>query len=151
MRIAAVGDLHCTRESTGALRPLFERASAEAEVIVLCGDLTDRGLPEEADVLASETAAATVPVVAVLGNHDHESGMPDEVSDRLTRAGVGMLERDSVQVEDVGFAGTKGFAGGFGTHAVGAWGEEPIKAFVQAAIGEELALETGLARLRTST
>ena len=149
MRIAAVGDLHCTRDSAGALRPLFAAASETAEVIALCGDLTDHGLPEEADVLAAELAGATVPVVAVLGNHDHESGDPAAVMDRLLHAGVAMLERDSTEIGDVGFAGTKGFAGGFGTHALGAWGEAPIKAFVQAAIDEELALEAGLARLRT--
>jgi Icc-related predicted phosphoesterase len=149
MRIAAVGDLHCTRDSAGALRPLFTEASEAAEAIALCGDLTDHGLPEEADVLAGELSGATVPVVAVLGNHDHEAGDPEAVAERLAHAGATMLERDSIEIGEVGFAGTKGFAGGFGTHALGAWGEAPIKAFVQAAIEEELALETALARLRT--
>jgi Icc-related predicted phosphoesterase len=149
MRIAAVGDLHCTRDAAGTLRPLFTEASLAAEAIALCGDLTDHGLPEEADVLAAELSGASVPVVAVLGNHDHEAGDPEAVADRLAHAGATMLERDGIEVGDVGFAGTKGFAGGFGTHALGAWGEAPIKAFVQAAIDEELALEAGLARLRT--
>lgn len=149
MRIAAVGDLHCTRDSAGALRPLFAEASEAAEVIALCGDLTDHGLPEEADVLATELSGASVPVVGVLGNHDHESGESQAVADRLAHAGMTMLERDSIEIDEVGFAGTKGFAGGFGTYALGAWGEAPIKAFVQAAIEEELALEAGLARLRT--
>jgi Icc-related predicted phosphoesterase len=149
MRIAAVGDLHCTRDSAGSLRPLFAEASAAADVIALCGDLTDHGLPEEADVLATELSGASVPVVGVLGNHDHEAGEAAAVSDRLAHAGMAVLERDSVEIGDVGFAGTKGFAGGFGRHALGAWGEAPIKAFVQAAIEEELALEAGLARLRT--
>jgi Icc-related predicted phosphoesterase len=149
MRIAAVGDLHCTRDSAGSLSPLFAAASAAADVIALCGDLTDHGLPEEADVLASELSGASVPIVAVLGNHDHEAGEAVAVTDRLAHAGASMLERDSVEIGDVGFAGTKGFAGGFGTHALGAWGEAPMKAFVQAAIDEELALEAGLARLRT--
>jgi Icc-related predicted phosphoesterase len=149
MRIAAAGDLHCTRDSAGSLRPLFAVASEAAEAIALCGDLTDHGLAEEADVLAAELSGASVPVVAVLGNHDHEAGDPEGVADRLAHAGVSMLERDSVEIGEVGFAGTKGFAGGFGTHALGAWGEAPIKAFVQAAITEELALEAGLARLRT--
>lgn len=149
MRIAAVGDIHCTRESQGTLRGLFSDASNAADVIVLCGDLTDRGLPEEADILATEIGGARVPVLGVLGNHDHEAGDADGVADRLAAAGVKMLERDSVEIDGVGFAGTKGFAGGFGTHSLGAWGEQPIKAFVQAAIDEELALESGLARLRT--
>jgi Icc-related predicted phosphoesterase len=149
MRIAAVGDLHCTRDSAGELRQLFAAASEAADTIALCGDLTDHGLAEEADVLAGELSGASVQVVGVLGNHDHESGDPEAVTDRLVHAGVSMLERDSVEIGEVGFAGTKGFAGGFGTHALGAWGEAPIKAFVQAAIDEELALEAGLARLRT--
>lgn len=149
MRLAAVGDLHCTRDSSGALRSLFAEASQAADAIALCGDLTDHGLPEEADVLATELSGASVPVVGVLGNHDHEAGDPVGVADRLAHAGVTMLERDSIEIDEVGFAGTKGFAGGFGVHALGAWGEAPIKDFVQAAITEELALEAGLARLRT--
>lgn len=149
MRIAAVGDLHCTRDSAGSLRPLFADASDAADVIALCGDLTDHGHSDEADVLAAELSGASVPVVAVLGNHDHETGEAQAVADRLIHAGATMLERDSVEIDEVGFAGTKGFAGGFGMHALGAWGESPIKAFVQAAIDEELALEAGLARLRT--
>jgi Icc-related predicted phosphoesterase len=149
MRIAAVGDLHCTRDSAGTLRPLFAEASAAADVLALCGDLTDHGLADEADVLATELSGASVPIVGVLGNHDHEAGEPEAVVDRLTHAGMSVLERDSVEIGEVGFAGTKGFPGGFGMHALGAWGEAPIKAFVQAAITEELALEAGLARLRT--
>jgi Icc-related predicted phosphoesterase len=149
MRIAAVGDLHCTRDSAGSLRPLFAEASAGADVLALCGDLTDHGLAEEADVLATELSGASVPIVGVLGNHDHEAGEPEAVVDRLAHAGMSVLERDSVEIGEVGFAGTKGFPGGFGMHALGAWGEAPIKAFVQAAIAEELALEAGLARLRT--
>ena len=150
MRIAAVGDLHCTRDGHGQLRGLFVEASAAADVLVLCGDLTDYGLVDEATVLADElTAGATVPIVAVLGNHDHESGHAEEVSARLTAAGVKVLDGESVEIGDVGFVGAKGFAGGFGTHALGAWGEPAIKAFVQAAIDEGLKLEAGLARLRT--
>jgi Icc-related predicted phosphoesterase len=150
MRIAAVGDIHCTRQAHGTLRGLFAEASSAADVIVLCGDLTDYGLPEEADVLADElSAGAAVPVVAVLGNHDHESDQPDAVRSRLMAAGVQMLDGEGVEIDDVGFAGTKGFAGGFGTHGLGAWGESAIKAFVQAAIDEGLKLEASLGRLRT--
>jgi Icc-related predicted phosphoesterase len=151
MRIAAVGDLHCSRQSHGTLRGLFAEASAAADVVVLCGDLTDYGLPEEADVLADElTAGAAVPVVAVLGNHDHESDQPDAVRERLEAAGATVLDGEGVEIDGVGFAGTKGFAGGFGIHGLGAWGEASIKAFVQAGIDEELKLEAGLGRLRTA-
>ena len=150
MRIAAVGDLHCTKDGQGSLRGLFAEASATAEVIVLCGDLTDYGLPEEADVLAGEiSAVASVPVVAVLGNHDHESGHAADVVERLAAVGVHVLDGEGLEIGDVGFAGTKGFGGGFGTHSLGAWGEPAIKAFVQEGIDEELKLESGLARLRT--
>ena len=76
----AVGDLHCSRSSEGAFRPLFEQASADADVLLLCGDLTDYGLPEEARLLARDVAAAArIPVVAVLGNHDFKAGRPDKV------------------------------------------------------------------------
>ena len=148
-RIAAVGDLHCTVDAKGRLRELFTRASQEADVIALCGDLTDYGLPEEAHVLAGELVGARVPVVGVLGNHDHESGKQVEVAQILTEAGMKVLDGDAVQLAGIGFAGTKGFAGGFDLHSLGAWGEAATKAFVQAAIDEAMKLEAGLARLRT--
>jgi Icc-related predicted phosphoesterase len=149
MRIAAVGDIHCTRESRGTLRELFAAASAAADAVVLAGDLTDFGLAEEAQVLAGEIAAASVPVIAVLGNHDYESGTPQAVSQILADNGVHMLDGDAVEINGVGFAGAKGFAGGFGRAALGAWGEPTIKAFVEAAMDEAVKLETALARLRT--
>jgi Icc-related predicted phosphoesterase len=148
-RVAAVGDLHCTVDSKGRLHELFTRASQEADVIALCGDLTDYGLPEEAHVLAGELAGARVPVVGVLGNHDHESGRQIEVAQILTEAGMKVLDGDAVQLAGIGFAGTKGFSGGFDKHSLGAWGEAATKAFVQAAIDEAMKLEAGLARLRT--
>ena len=151
VRLAAAGDLHCTTESRGQLQDLFAQASREADLIALCGDLTDYGLPAEAEVLAGELAAAQVPVVAVLGNHDHESGSAEEIADLLRGAGVKVLDGDAVELAGIGFAGTKGFAGGFGHHALGAWGEPAIKSFVQVAIDEALKLETAVARLRTPT
>jgi Icc-related predicted phosphoesterase len=151
MRIAAVGDVHCTRDSRGQLHDLFAAAGASADVLVLCGDLTDYGLPTEAEVLVGELGGANVPIVGVLGNHDHEAGHADEVAQILTDGGVKVLDGDAVEIDGVGFAGTKGFAGGFGRHALGAWGEPAIKAFVQASIDEALKLETGLARLRTAS
>jgi Icc-related predicted phosphoesterase len=151
VRLAAAGDLHCTTESRGQLQEMFAQASSEADLIALCGDLTDYGLVVEAEVLAGELAAATVPVLAVLGNHDHESGSADQVADLLRGAGVKVLDGDAVELAGIGFAGTKGFAGGFGPHALGAWGEPAIKAFVQVAIDEALKLETAVARLRTAT
>jgi Icc-related predicted phosphoesterase len=149
VRLAAVGDIHCTRESRGALAELFAAAAREADILLLAGDLTDYGLAEEARVLAGELAGAHIPIVAVLGNHDFESGHEHEVAAILGKAGVKVLDGDAVELMGVGFAGAKGFAGGFGAHALGSWGEPAIKAFVQAALDEALKLETALARIRT--
>ena len=149
LRVAAVGDLHCTTESRGQLQDLFAQASRAAEAIALCGDLTDYGIPLEAEVLAGELAAATVPVVAVLGNHDYESGKEREVAKILCDAGVHVLDGESCEVLGIGFAGIKGFAGGFGRRALGPWGEGLIKQFVREALDEALKLETALGQLRT--
>jgi Icc-related predicted phosphoesterase len=150
VRLAAVGDIHCTRESRGALAELFAAAAREADILLLAGDLTDYGLADEARVLAGELAGAHIPIVAVLGNHDFESGREHEVAAILTKAGVKVLDGDAVELLGIGFAGAKGFAGGFGAHALGSWGEPAIKAFVQAALDEALKLETALARIRTT-
>jgi Icc-related predicted phosphoesterase len=101
-------------------------------------------------VLARDlTAAMKVPVIAVLGNHDYEGGKPQEIREILAGAGVTVLDGEATEVHGVGFAGVKGFAGGFGRGALGPWGEHAIKAFVQEAVDEALKLEAALARLRT--
>lgn len=149
VRFAAVGDLHCKKDSAGTLRGLFSQAAEMADALLLCGDLTDYGLPEEAHVLAEELAAAKVPIVAVLGNHDFESSQPDAVRKILTEAGVTVLDGEACEVHGVGIAGAKGFCGGYGRHALGPWGEGVIKSFVNEALQEALKLETALAKLRT--
>ena len=149
VRFAAVGDLHVTRESAGSLRTLFAQVSAAADVLLLCGDLTDYGTAEEAHVLAEELAAVAVPIVGVLGNHDYESGTPEAVCETLTKAGVRMLDGEAIELHGVGIAGAKGFAGGFGRGSLGAWGERAIKLFVQEALEESMKLESALAKLRT--
>ena len=150
VRIAAVADIHCTRNSQGAFGALFKQASEQADILVLAGDLTDYGAPEEAHILAKEIAShLRIPVVAVLGNHDFEGGAQEEITAILRDAGVYMLDGDSCELLGIGFAGVKGFAGGFGRHALGSWGEAVIKQFVQEAVNEALKLETALARLRT--
>ena len=149
VRIAAVGDLHCTRASTGAFQTLFARVAESADVFVMCGDLTDRGQAEEARVLAKELQALKIPKIAVLGNHDFESDAAAEVTEILSEAGVSILDGTALEVAGVGIAGAKGFAGGFGERALQAWGEEPIKTFVRTAVEETLKLESALARLRT--
>src|SRR6478735_2045598 len=150
VRVAAVGDLHCTKNSQGTLQNLFAKASDSAEVLLLAGDLTDYGTVDEARVLARELMPLRIPTAAVLGNHDVESGKDVEVCQILSDAGVVMLDGDAVELAGVGIAGVKGFGGGFGARALGAWGEPIIKQFVHEAVNEALKLETALARLRTA-
>ena len=149
VRFAAVGDLHVTKDSAGSLRSFFAQAGEAADALLLCGDLTDYGTAEEAHVLADELSVVKVPVIAVLGNHDFESGIPETVIEILTKAGVRVLDGEACEIEGVGIAGVKGFAGGFGRGSLGAWGEPAIKQFVQEALQEALKLESALAKLRT--
>ncbi|PYQ30705.1 MAG: metallophosphoesterase [Acidobacteria bacterium] len=150
LRIGAVADIHVKKSSAGTLQPLFSKVSEEADILLLCGDLTDFGTPEEGKILAKEiTTSLRIPSLAVLGNHDCESGREAELIDILTDAGVVVLDGTSYEMDGVGFAGVKGFAGGFGRRALGAWGEKIIKDFVHEAINESLKLEAALARLRT--
>ena len=151
VRFAAVGDLHCTKDSAGKFRGFFAQAAEASDALLLLGDLTDYGLPEEAKVLADELAVVGKPIVAVLGNHDYESNQQDEVRRILTAAGVRLLDGEACEIEGIGIAGAKGFAGGFGRAALGAWGEPAIKAFVDQAIQEALKLESALAKLRTAS
>jgi Icc-related predicted phosphoesterase len=150
MRLAAVGDLHVKKTSQGQLAPLLAPVNERADVLLLCGDLTDYGLPEETRILVKElTAVVRIPIVAVLGNHDYESGQQLEVCRLLTDAGVRVLDGEAVEINNVGFAGVKGFPGGFGRGTLGAWGEPGVKAFVKEAVDEAMKLESALARLRT--
>jgi Icc-related predicted phosphoesterase len=150
LRIAALGDVHVSKTSQGLFHALFTQISSTADVMLLCGDFTDYGLPDEARILARElTASVKIPVIAVLGNHDYEAGKQDEIRSILTDAGVTVLDGEATEVHGVGFAGVKGFAGGFGRGALGPWGERIIKQFVQEAVDESLKLEAALARLRT--
>ena len=150
MRLAAVGDLHVKKTSQGQLQPLLASVNERADMLLLCGDLTDYGLEEEAVILARElNAVVRIPIVAVLGNHDFESGQQDAVCRILTEAGVKVLNGEAFEVQGVGIAGAKGFSGGFGRATLSAWGEPATKRFVQEAIDEAIKLEGALARLRT--
>ena len=150
VRVAALADLHCTKSSQGAFQPLFARIAEAADVLLVAGDLTDYGLPEEARVLAKELASLRVPMAAVLGNHDLESGKSDEVRAILGDAGLTILDGETCELQGVGIAGVKGFGGGFGKRALGPWGETIIKQFVREAVDEALKLEAAMARLRTN-
>ena len=150
LRIAAVADIHVKKTGQGSMQPLFSQATQQADVLLLCGDLTDYGAVEEAKILAKEiTSSLRIPAIGVLGNHDFETGKQDEIVKILTDAGVTMLDGDVHEIHGVGFAGVKGFGGGFGRRELGAWGEEIIKKFVHETIQEALKLEAALVRLRT--
>ncbi len=151
VRVAAIGDLHFGRATPpGSLHPLFSQISEAADILLLCGDLTDYGLAEEARAFVKElTPTLKIPVVAVLGNHDYESNQQGEIAKILKDAGVVTLDGETCEVHGIGFAGIKGFCGGFGRRALGPWGEEIIKKFVHEAVEEALKLESALARLRT--
>jgi Icc-related predicted phosphoesterase len=148
VRIAAVGDLHFGEERD-AVAALVRRAEEEADVLVLAGDLTTHGQPAQAAVLGDVLGGVSMPVVAVLGNHDYEGGRPAEVRRLLCERGVHVLDGETFEVDGVGFAGVKGFAGGFGRGALASFGEPLIKSFVQEAVDEAMKLENALRTLAT--
>ena len=150
VRVAAIGDLHVRDTHDRPYRDLFAEISREAEVLVLCGDLTNYGKTREAEILADDLRAATIPVVAVLGNHDHECGQPDEVKRHLTEVGVRVLDGgEAYEIAGVGFAGCMGAMGGFGRGMLSSFGEKSVKTFVQDSLDESMKLETGLRMLKT--
>jgi Icc-related predicted phosphoesterase len=149
VRVALIADLHCTKSSQGAFQSLFSAITEAADVLLIAGDLTDYGLPEEAAVLVRELSAVRMPVVAVLGNHDVESSRQAEVAQVLKDAGVNVLDGDACEVLGIGIAGAKGFGGGFGKRALAPWGEKVLKEFAREAVEEALKLEKALTRLRT--
>lgn len=149
VRIGAVGDTHYGVGSAGLLQNYFADVRKHADILLLCGDLTDHGLPEEAKLLAADLAAVRIPMVGVLGNHDYEAGKADEVIAILRGAGVEVLDGDSLMIGDIGFAGVKGFGGGFDRHMLQPWGEPGVKDYVRAAVDEALKLDSALAKIRT--
>ncbi|MDP8993799.1 MAG: metallophosphoesterase [Pseudomonadota bacterium] len=147
--LAAIGDLHVSEHQEHDFRDTFAEMSEAADVAALTGDLTNFGKASEAEILADELRALTIPTVAVLGNHDIEAGQTAEVVRILEQAGVTVLDEEAVVIEGVGFAGVKGFLGGFGRGELGAFGEQAIKDFVDVAIDEARKLENALRSLRT--
>ena len=140
------------QEFAGLIRPLFERCRPVADVLVLCGDLTDYGLPEEAHLLVKEMAgAAKLPIVAVLGNHDFESGREEEVRQILVDAGFLLLDGDAVEVKGSGSPGPRDSPAASAGARSAPGAKSRVKAFVQEAIDEAMKLESALARLRTES
>ena len=146
-RVAAVGDVHVREGDAGKWTDYFREISSKSDVLVIAGDLTDTGDEMEAQVLADELKSCTVPVVAVLGNHDYEKGRHKLIRQILLKAGVHLLDGEAVIIGKVGFAGVKGFGGGFDRHMLSFFGEGAMKAFVQEAVDEALHLDRALARL----
>jgi Icc-related predicted phosphoesterase len=149
MRIAATADLHVVPSSPAILHDQLSKVRDEADVLVLAGDLTNYGLPAEMEPLLNAIIRVRVPTVAVLGNHDYESGLEQELMRMMTAEGIKVLDGSAYERDGVGFAGTKGFVGGFGRGALTAFGEPEVKTFVRASIDEALKLERGLSQLRT--
>src|SRR3954471_23152760 len=147
--VAAIGDLHVTEASVAPYRDMFAEISRAADVLVLCGDLTNFGKTSEAEILAEDIRACAIPVVGVLGNHDYECGQPDKVAAILHDAGMRVLDEQAVEIEGVGFAGVKGFMGGYGRGELAPFGEPIAKAFVDEALNEARKLENQLRTIRT--
>jgi Icc-related predicted phosphoesterase len=146
-RIAAVADIHVKETDKGKWVNYFKEASRQADVLLICGDLTDTGDEVEAQVLAEELKACTIPVVGVLGNHDYEKGRHKLIRQIVQNDNVHILNGEAIVIGNVGFAGVKGFGGGFDNHMLSMFGEGAMKAFVQEAVDEALHLDRALARL----
>ena len=149
MRVAAIGDLHVQETSVTPYREMFAEISVNADVAVLCGDLTNFGKTREAEILADDIKSCAIPVVGVLGNHDYECGQPEKVCEILSSAGMKILNEQAVEIDGVGFAGVKGFLGGFGRGELAPFGEPVVKAFVDEVMNEARKLENQLRTLRT--
>ena len=149
MRIAAIGDLHVQETDEAPYRELFAEISNHADVLLLCGDLTNFGKEAEAAILAEDIKSCTIPVLGVLGNHDYECGCEAKVCEILGAAGMIVLDGQAHEIDGVGFAGVKGFIGGFGRGELAPFGEPIVKAFVDETMKEARKLENQLRTLRT--
>lgn len=149
-KIAAMADLHITETSQGQYKQVFEEISELSNILALCGDLTDLGKESEAEILRDELRACRIPVVAVLGNHDYESDQEKKVRDILVDDGIHVLGQEPVTIDDVGFAGVKGFGGGYERYSLGSFGEQPIKTWVNETVQEVFSLENQLQQLTAS-
>jgi Icc-related predicted phosphoesterase len=147
VRIAAVGDIHVRESDKGKWSEYFKEVSQQADILVICGDLTDTGDEGEAQLLSEELRACSIPVVGVLGNHDFEKGRHKLIRQMVQNENVHILDGEAIIIKGIGFAGVKGFGGGFDSHMLSMFGEGAMKAFVQEAVDEALRLDRALARL----
>lgn len=149
MRIAATADLHFTPQSYDAIREPMSRLKDEADVLIIAGDLTNFGKPEEMTSMLAALTRLRLPIVTVLGNHDYESGQHEELMKMMTAEGIKVLDGSSYVKDGVGFAGVKGFFGGFGRGVLTAFGEASVKTFVQAGIDEAVKLEKAMSQIHS--
>jgi Icc-related predicted phosphoesterase len=149
MRVAAIGDLHVQETDEAPYRDMFVEISSHADVLLLCGDLTNFGKTREAEILADDIKSCGVPVLGVLGNHDYECGQPEKVAEILCEGGMTLLDEQAHEIDGVGFAGVKGFLGGYGRGELAPFGEPIVKAFVDEAQKEARKLENALRTIRT--
>jgi Icc-related predicted phosphoesterase len=147
MRIAAIADFHCRVGSEGTIAPLLDGVEREADVLLVAGDLTDTGLAAEMEVLLAELRGIDLPILAVLGNHDHESDDAARLAAMVTEAGLHLLDATVEEIGDVGFVGTKGFCGGFTERLVQPFGERALKDFIHTSIEEAVRLESAVTKL----
>lgn len=147
IRIAAMADIHVRETDKGSWTPCFKQISENADILIIAGDLTDTGDESEAELLAEELRQCTIPVVAVLGNHDYEKGRQKLIKQTLASDSVHILDGEAIVINGIGFAGVKGFGGGFDKYMLSMFGENAMKAFVQEAVDEALRLDRALARL----
>jgi Icc-related predicted phosphoesterase len=148
LRVAASADIHAAEPLRERIERAFASVAEESDLVLLAGDLTTHGLPEQAAVLADACRELRPPVVAVLGNHDHHSGKCDEVKDALADGGIAVLDRDHTIIEigdaEVGIVGTKGFVGGFPGAEIADFGEPVLREVYRETTLEVEALERGL-------
>jgi Icc-related predicted phosphoesterase len=149
MRIAATADLHFAPPNATVLRNQLDKVRDDADLLIVAGDLTNYGRPAEMEPLLNTMVRLRVPIVVVLGNHDYESEQQVELMRMMTAEGIKVLDGSAYERDGVGFAGTKGFVGGFGRGVLTAFGEPEVKTFVRASIDEALKLERAMSQLRT--
>lgn len=149
MRVAATADLHFTPARFSALHDQLNRVRDEADVFIVAGDLTNYGRPDEMEPLLNVLVRLRLPTIVVLGNHDYESCKEGDLIRMMTQEGIKVLDGSAYERDGVGFAGTKGFVGGFGRGVLTAFGEPEIKTFVRAGIDEALKLERAMSQLRS--
>jgi Icc-related predicted phosphoesterase len=153
VRLAMIADVHAHKEGRRQIEPVFAGIEEQADALVIAGDLTTLGIVEDAEALAQVLERVPIPKVGVLGNHDYHSRQDRRICETMVAAGVVMLNGSSTVLElngvRVGFAGVKGFCGGFDPYAIESFGEPELKAFISTGVSEAVNLQAALSELDT--